>query len=69
MQPPGVCRRAALLLAAFVAAGTLCASAQSNKGTISPVESDDEAPAQPILHYYDKHGNRLDTPVIPFIAE
>ena len=68
LQPPGVCRRAALLLAAFVAAGTLCASAQSNKGTISPVESDDEAPAQPILHYYDKHGNRLDKPVL-YLAE
>lgn len=68
LQPPGASRRASFLLAAFLAAGTLCASAQSNKGTISPVESDDDAPAQPTLHYYDKHGNKLDTPVL-YLAE
>ncbi|MDE7351126.1 MAG: hypothetical protein K2N25_08665 [Muribaculaceae bacterium] len=54
--------------AALVVAGGLYASAQSNRGTISPVESDDEAPAQPTLHYYDKHGNRLDKPVL-YLAE
>lgn len=53
---------------AMIAAGSLCASAQSNKGTITPVESDDEAPAQPTLHYYDKHGNKLDKPVL-YLAE
>lgn len=42
--------------------------AQSNKGTITPVESDDEAPQQPVLHYYDKHGNKLDKPVL-YLAE
>lgn len=42
--------------------------AQSNKGTITPVESDDEAPPQPILHYYDKHGEKLETPVL-YLAE
>lgn len=52
----------------MVAAGSLCASAQSNRGTISPVESDDDAPIQPTLHYYDKHGNKLDKPVL-FLAE
>lgn len=46
----------------------LTAYPQSNKGTITPVESDDNAPAQPVLHYYDKHGNKLDTPVL-FLAE
>ena len=54
--------------AALAAAGSLWASAQSNKGTISPVESDDNAPAQPILHYYDKHGNKLEKPVL-YLAE
>lgn len=44
------------------------ASAQSNKGEITPVESDDDAPPKPVLHYYDKHGNRLETPVL-YLAE
>lgn len=57
-----------LAVAAMVAVGGLCASAQSNKGTISPVESDDAAPVQPTLHYYDKHGNKLDKPVL-YLAE
>lgn len=42
--------------------------AQTGKGTISPVDSDDEAPPQPVLHYYDKHGDRLDEPVL-YLAE
>lgn len=41
---------------------------QSNKGTITPVESDDNAPPKPILHYYDKHGDKLETPVL-YLAE
>lgn len=61
-------KRARMAAVAFAVAGALCASAQSNKGTISPVESDDEAPAQPTLHYYDKHGNKLDKPVL-YLAE
>lgn len=56
------------VLAAMVAVGGLCASAQSNKGTITPVESDDDAPPKPVLHYYDKHGERLQTPVL-YLAE
>ena len=44
------------------------AFSQSNKGTITPVESDDEAPQKPVLHYYDKHGEKLDTPVL-YLAE
>lgn len=57
-----------VMAVALLAAGGLLASAQSNKGTISPVESDDEAPVQPTLHYYDKHGNKLDKPVL-YLAE
>ncbi len=52
----------ALVCVAFGAAG------QSNKGVITPVESDDEAPPQPVLHYYDKHGERLEKPVL-YLAE
>lgn len=43
---------------------TFFAFPQSNRGTITPVESDDDAPQQPILHYYDKHGAKLDKPVL-----
>ena len=56
------------MIAALSAAGCLYASAQSNKGTITPVDSDDEAPQKPVLHYYDKHGNKLDKPVL-YLAE
>lgn len=35
--------------------------------TITPVDRDDEKPRTPTLHYYDKHGNKLDTPVL-FLA-
>lgn len=52
----------------LLAIGCMVASAQSNKGTITPVESDDEAPQKPVLHYYDKHGEKLDTPVL-YLAE
>lgn len=44
------------------------AQAQSNKGTITPVDSDDDAPPKPVLHYYDKHGERLEEPVL-YLAE
>ncbi len=57
-------RSIVLIMLAFA----LCAFGQSNKGKITPVESDDEAPQQPILHYYDKHGEKLETPVL-YLAE
>lgn len=37
-------------------------SAQDRK--ITPVERDDKKPQAPILHYYDKHGDELDEPVL-----
>lgn len=49
-------------------AASLEADAQSNKGTITPVDSDDDAPRKPVLHYYDKHGEKLETPVL-YLAE
>lgn len=33
----------------------------------TPVKSDDKKPAQPTLHYYDKHGEPLEEPVL-FLA-
>ena len=35
---------------------------------ITPVDTDKDKPAQPTLHYYDKHGNPLEEPVL-FMAE
>lgn len=35
---------------------------------ITPVDNDPNKPAQPTLHYYDKHGNPLDEPVL-FMSE
>ena len=35
---------------------------------ITPVDVDNNKPPQPRLHYYDKHGDRLDEPVY-FLAE
>lgn len=35
---------------------------------ITPVDNDDKKPRQPALHYYDRHGNQLETPVM-FLSE
>lgn len=35
---------------------------------ITPVDDDPTKPRQPVLHYYDKHGNPLEKPVL-FIAD
>lgn len=35
---------------------------------ITPVDNDPTKPAQPILHFYDKHGDPLDEPVL-FLAD
>ncbi len=56
-----------ILPAVCIAVGST-SFAQSNKGKITPVESDDEAPQKPVLHYYDKHGEKLETPVL-YLAE
>ena len=54
-------------IVAFTAfAGTLSLSAQQKK--ITPVDNDPNKPAQPTLHYYDKHGEPLEEPVL-FLAE
>lgn len=34
------------------------------RGSITPVDNDRERPAQPTLHYFDKHGNPLPIPVL-----
>ena len=35
---------------------------------VTPVDNDPNKPAQPTLHYYDKHGNPLEEPVL-FMSE
>ncbi len=35
---------------------------------ITPVDKDPTKPRQPVLHYYDKHGEPLDEPVL-FLAD
>lgn len=59
--------RVSVVIAALAMAAFTCV-AQNNKGTITEVDSDDEAPRKPVLHYYDKHGEKLDTPVL-YLAE
>lgn len=66
-QNCSVQHRLALLLILLSCLFSLPSLAQ-NKGTITPVDSDDEAPQKPILHYYDKHGEKLETPVY-YLAE
>lgn len=55
-----------LLLILFSMLVSVSAIAQERK--ITPVDSDDKKPRQPTLHYYDKHGNPLETPVM-FLSE
>ena len=31
---------------------------------VTPVDNDPNKPDQPTLHYYDKHGNQLEEPVL-----
>lgn len=54
-----------LLVVAALSASSAGLMAQKK---ITPVESDEEKPQQPVLHYYDKHGNPLQEPVL-FLAE
>lgn len=47
----------------FIISGTLFAQKK-----VTPVDNDPNKPAQPTLHYYDKHGDPLEEPVL-FMAE
>lgn len=53
-----------VIFLAILLAGVGMAIAQD----ITPVDVDTKKPEQPRLHYYDKHGNKLDEPVY-FLAE
>ncbi|MCM1319340.1 MAG: DUF6048 family protein [Muribaculaceae bacterium] len=46
---------------------SVCGAMAQNPREVTPVESDDKKPAGPTLHYYDKHGEALDEPVL-FLA-
>lgn len=53
-----------LRIVSFLMTGLLCVlSATAQERKVTPVETDEEAPEKPILHYYDKHGEALDEPV------
>ena len=52
-----------ILLAILFSASSLMAQKK-----ITPVDKDPTKPRQPVLHYYDKHGNPLDEPVL-FLAD
>ena len=52
----------------FVFSMMLVSSNGFSQKTITPVDNDVNKPKQPTLHYYDKHGNPLDEPVL-FMAE
>lgn len=56
-----------ILLTGALLMAALPAAAQS-KREITPVESDEGKPQQPVLHYYDKHGEPLKEPVL-FVAD
>ncbi len=45
----------------------VCAPVYGQK-KITPVDNDKTKPRQPVLHYYDKHGNPLEEPVL-FLAD
>ena len=51
---------------AFLLLGSTLISLGQKK--ITPVDNDPNKPPQPTLHYYDKHGNRLEEPVL-FMSE
>lgn len=53
---------------AAAAAVTVWWGSASAQGTITPVDTDTEKPPQPIWHYYDRHGEKLEKPVL-FLAE
>lgn len=58
------CIKRLLCVVALLACGAALLRAQD----ITPVDVDNKKPEQPRLHYYDKHGNKLDEPVY-FLAE
>lgn len=59
-----------ILLLAFFAVLPFCTllTIPATAQEITPVDVDREKPEQPRLHYYDKHGNKLEEPVY-FLAE
>lgn len=56
--------RSLAITSAMIAATFIPTVAQ----TITPVDTDPTKPRQPVLHYYDKHGEPLDEPVL-FLAD
>lgn len=60
-----IMRYIALIVAAVF---PFCMPVMAQQKKITPVDNDPTKPRQPVLHYYDKHGNPLDEPVL-FLAD
>lgn len=60
-------KRILIIVSAITAVLSMAAGAVAQK-TITPVDNDPNKPRQPVLHYYDKHGEPLEEPVL-FLAE
>lgn len=56
-------KRAVMAVILIAVMSAVSAKAQ----TVTPVDVDDKKPEQPVLHYYDKHGEPLKEPVL-FLA-
>lgn len=52
----------------IVMAALLATTVASSQKKITPVDNDPDKPPQPILHFYDKHGEPLEEPVL-FLAQ
>lgn len=62
-KPISIFAFAAVIISVFLT--PICVYGQKK---ITPVDNDPTKPRQPVLHYYDKHGEPLDEPVL-FLAD
>lgn len=60
--------KAIVRIAALAAVAVFISVPAFGQKKITPVDNDPTKPRQPVLHYYDKHGNPLEEPVL-FLAD
>lgn len=61
-------RKKSIFYPLFVLVAIVMAMPAFAQKKITPVDNDPTRPRQPVLHYYDKHGNPLEEPVL-FLAD
>lgn len=61
-------RKESIFYPLFVLVAIVMAMPAFAQKKITPVDNDPTRPRQPVLHYYDKHGNPLEEPVL-FLAD